>query len=947
MKRLALTLAALIAFAVPAVGQQKPVNIGSSANNANGDPPRTAFGKLNDNDADLYARLSTVGRFAPVIDGNGKLSFQRGPTLGTYQNGQFTSQPYKIQIQGPGSTGPVDGMSVGGAALSSGVLPSVLTRLSAAQVADVRSGGATIDLAPVLNVAFNACAPGLPAPTFEFPPGVYGIGAPLVASTCPINIVLDAGATIRVIAPFPLAPTVDSIYGAIQFSGNASGSTLTGSGTIDGNRSNAAILAAYLAGPRSVQSNGLYVMTSLWECVAFGGMNDITVDGITLKGCMTDAIQRSSTGFRAKVRNVRILDSSVAIVANGNAGDTWENITARNIGNVVNGQAIPYFSYAMNFFSQTNLTVNGVTLDGYQVLAYDGTPSSPGTRIGDPQGAVIQFQRLTNGTIRGITGRGINFDTTSDKRRSNAIFGTFCDSCENVTMSDLSFTGTYFGITLFAPRGLSLSNFVIDGQYNTTPATALGVGASSGLAILPTAQLTGQAGLSSAFDHNNMDPGRHVSISNGTVRRSGIGLALYSGNANLSNIETTANLQSGVQIWATARGNSYPNAPLFMPRDLMLDNIRSTYNGACGFQIHDGVDINYSNLVANNNFQDSTTGCAAGVSLTAGFGTKKQRNSFSGWAANDNQSEAITATASFLPGASTSGVYQFIASNSSQLHVGQRILVKNGGGSGTDLNVKVTDITNDNVTVQTQGASTAWSPAACTTSLPGTVSQTAGQYLLNGSGTNFTTSLTGPAYLLAGGQYLRVGAVRSDVLLQMDSTPSPSVSGASASLVGCAIQGIPSQQVGFAAPADPTISDTSLGDPSSWQAVGNTSAPLNVASASIRNDTLSYGPTFAAVGGSGVTLSGGASYKLSGKVLFVRGFVQVNYTSAPTAVSFTLPTGLTAFGGGAIPGFNANTGVSLSGQTNGTNVVTLNPVGGALAGASGQFLQFSGTLQVN
>lgn len=98
-------------------------------------------------------------------------------------------------------------------------------------------------------------------------------------------------------------------------------------------------------------------------------------------------------------------------------------------------------------------------------------------------------------------------------------------------------------------------------------------------------------------------------------------------------------------------------------------------------------------------------------------------------------------------------MYHFSASNSAQLHVGQRILVENGGGAGRDLNVKITDISNDNVTVQTQSAETAWSPAACTAPLPGTISQTAGEYLLKGTRTNFVTSIRGPAYLLASGQY--------------------------------------------------------------------------------------------------------------------------------------------------------------------------------------------------
>lgn len=822
---------------------------------------------------------------------------------------------------------------------------SVLTRLTAAQLQDVSSGAAALDLSGPLNTALNTCTPGAPPPTIRFPAGVYGVKSDLVASTCAVNIVIEAGAEIRLTGPLPLMDAVDTIRGVIRFTGNAHGSTLTGTGTVNGNRSDPAMLAAYLAGPRSVQSNGLYVMKTLWDCVAFGGVNDVTIEGVTLKGCMTDALQRSSKGSRAKVRNIRILDSSVAIVANDNNGDSWENITAQNIGNVVNGQAIPYFSYAMNFFSQANLSVNGVTLDGYQVLTYDGTPTAPGARIGDPQGAVIQFQRLTNGTIRGITGRNIDSDNVTDKRRSPIVHGTFCDNCVNVALSDLSFSGTYFGIGLWGGQGVSLSNFVIDGQYNT--AAVPGFGVPAGLVLLPTAQMHGQPGLSSAYDHNNLDPGRYISVSNGTIRRTGLGIEIYTGNVSISNVEASGNTQSGIQIWANLRGNSYPNAPVFMPRDVTLSNIRSTYNGGCGFQIHDGVDINYSNLVANDNAQDASAGCSAGISLTAGFGTKKQRNSFNGWTANDDQSDPIAATASFLPGTNSNGVYHFIASNSAQLHVGQRILVKNGGGAGRDLNVKITDISNDNVTVKTQSPETAWSPAACTAPLPGTISQTAGEYLLKGTRTNFVTSIRGPAYLLASGQYLRVGAARSDTLLQMDGTPSSKIAGVGASLVACPIQGIPSQAVGFSAPADPTISDTSLGDPAAWQAVGNKSAPLNLAAASLRSDLLPFNPAPSAGGGSGVSFPAyGAWYKLQGKTLFVRGYMQVSYKGAPVSVVLTLPNGMLADGGGTLTGFNANTNVPLSGQVNGTNTVTLYAIGGPLTSGSGQYLQFSGSIQV-
>ncbi|KTS09744.1 hypothetical protein SB2_11865 [Methylobacterium radiotolerans] len=46
-----------------------------------------------------------------ITSGTNKLVLPGGPTLGTYQNGQFTSQPYALQIGSGGATGPVSAAS--------------------------------------------------------------------------------------------------------------------------------------------------------------------------------------------------------------------------------------------------------------------------------------------------------------------------------------------------------------------------------------------------------------------------------------------------------------------------------------------------------------------------------------------------------------------------------------------------------------------------------------------------------------------------------------------------------------------------------------------------------------------------------------------------------------------------------------------------------------------
>ncbi|MBN6824579.1 right-handed parallel beta-helix repeat-containing protein [Methylobacterium organophilum] len=61
----------------------------------------------------LFGRFANRTLAIPGMDQNtGALTVPGGPTLGTYQNGQFTSRPYRIEIQGPGSAGDVSGTSV-------------------------------------------------------------------------------------------------------------------------------------------------------------------------------------------------------------------------------------------------------------------------------------------------------------------------------------------------------------------------------------------------------------------------------------------------------------------------------------------------------------------------------------------------------------------------------------------------------------------------------------------------------------------------------------------------------------------------------------------------------------------------------------------------------------------------------------------------------------------
>ena len=109
--RYAFAASALVCAAMaglPAAADQNAVNIGVRPNDRTGDNERSAYIKLNANDAELYAAIAAIkSQIASLA-----LTLPASPTfLGT------VTTP-SIAITGPGSTGDVSGMSTGGTLLS-------------------------------------------------------------------------------------------------------------------------------------------------------------------------------------------------------------------------------------------------------------------------------------------------------------------------------------------------------------------------------------------------------------------------------------------------------------------------------------------------------------------------------------------------------------------------------------------------------------------------------------------------------------------------------------------------------------------------------------------------------------------------------------------------------------------------------------------------------------
>lgn len=872
----------------------------------------------------LFAAVPALAQTRALPEGeiraNGDITFGNALKLGRRDGN-------KIDVK--------DDLAVGAALLRDALASSVLTRLSAAQIADVRSGAGAINLAPVLNTILNNCGPSATPPTIAFTAGIYRVDDEVIIQTCPVNIVLEAGAIIRQGAGFPSGKRE---RGVVRFEAGAAGSSLTGTGTIDGNR--AALVGDYLALPKATQANGLYVMEAQWNCVHVNNARAITVRGITLRNCMSFAVNHFG-GDDFTASDLTIRDSTAAANGQVGANPSWTSIREYNIGNVVGGVAIPWFAYANVWSDYTNPRIAGISLAGYQALIRDGTSAAPGARIGDPYGGAFMLLRTTRGTVSDLSASGLSYD---DGRAVRAAWGFHCDNCTSLSVSGVNSKGFYWPVHFLAPSRVTFTNFNADGDFNTAPVA--GAADSACIWVTPNGQMRGNPGLDSSYDHANMMPSNDLVISGGTATRCRSGVTGYTGGMTLNGVRATGNEGPGVLFWAAQAGPGYPASAAFPVRNIQMTGVTADYNGGAGIQFNDGIDIQATGIIASNNGQDSaTTSVGDGIRVTPGFGGLKKNIRFTGWTASDTQAEAISARLSFVPGTASGGRYKLVASSTAQLHVGQRILVKNGGGAGSDINVKIADITDDTLTVTTTGAPV-FSASACTTALAGTVSVPAGGNIMTGTGTAFSSAFSGPTYVLAAGQYLRIGQVRSGTVAQIDTPAGAAVTNASATLISCPAQGIPSQQTGVNAIADANISDISLGSPSSYQALGNTAVNINVAPGSLRDERVPYAPTFSASDGSGVTFSGGATYRQDGKGICLRGFVQVNYSAAPSAVVVSLPPGLTAFGGAAVAGFNATTNNLLKGIANASPTVTLTPVSGDLVTASGQFLQFNGCLDV-
>lgn len=768
------------------------------------------------------------------------------------------------------------------------ITQTITKRLNLVERADVWAGTGLIDLAPKINAALNDCSGG--RQQIRFTAGVYSVQGPatgtnhaLYANTCPVDIWIDDGAEIRLTGSLGGTAAID-IRGLLVIGPNAAGSTIAGFGTINGNR--AALAAAYVALPTAPAAVGGIVSAAQWSCILATTAHGLKITGIKVRNCIGNPIEvRNTNDF--ELSNVAVSASSMAINIQNGARHKISNFTATDITNKVGSVALPVWAYGAVISDIDGLDVSGFSIDNFEALlctagTLSGTTCTGGTHIGDPQSGAMMLIRVKNLSLNGVRADGY---IHSDPRSSPVNYGISCDACTNGTINGVQVFQHYYGLNLQAARNVTVSGCSLDGDYNTEAAS--GFTAATGLQIINHGHIP--FGAQAVVDSYNTMGAQSLSISSCNAQRFTHGAVVRTGDFTLSNSTFNGNENVGLQLWASQGSASFltPNAPAV--KNIVLSNILTMNNGGNGIQFNDGVDILCSNCMSKNNGQRSgVTGKSFGIELIAGGGTKSNIR-FSGWAAIDDQSYTKADYLSFIPGTvPANGLYTFLVPDDTTLRVGQNVLCKSCASGPADVSLYVRDITDNRVTAGVTPG-TVLTDAACLTSLTGTVSGANGGTTITGSGTAFGTAIVGPVFLKTNAGYNQVNSVQSNTALITHTALAGAVSG-SASLVQCDAQGVPSQTVGFRAISDASIANLSIGSPATYRVSGNTTSQIDVAPGSLSTTYTSWTPTFTPVGGSGVTFNlGAANYQIRDKSICLNLSVQVNYSTAPTGVTFTFP----------------------------------------------------------
>lgn len=543
------------------------------------------------------------------------------------------------------------------------------------------------------------------------------------------------------------------IRAVFDFRPGAAGSSIRG-GIIDGNRDE---LGPYFANP-----------DWLWTGLRALNVHDFTVEDVTAQNCVALAFWLQ--GNRMFGRNLRARDcgkgSQIKMVTNGH----FSGLDFSGIGNA----GLDVYQHVNTWRHLENVVFDGIIVKDFQ----------PDTAGREPSPGAITLEECQRLSISNVVIDG--FLGTSKDGSSR---GFVANSVNSMAISGIIVRGYTDGVRLHACESVSITNFHLDGAYAAPLRSGILV-QNAGIIEDPKGNL--------AFEARTPHASRHVSISNGVVKRFYLGMEVRGAHVTITNTDIFANTSHGVQINRAPSNGIFGGEPKEVAGSVELGPGVSIFNnGGLGVHLSEWVDFRAIGARIVNNGQDTSLAnvMRAGIATLTDTGKKGLafiENCFLG----DDQNFIHLDAASFMPGPTDGnnrkGVY---FNNLTGIYEGQWVRLVGAAGGGTDIVAKVIAINMDEmaVTVQTAAPAT-FSDSGNLATLTGTF-DTSGQYLL-GTGSQLLSEALPFAVIKANGEYRILRAVNADDQAILEQPFSADLSGATVQIIKIDVAGIPSQQYG-------------------------------------------------------------------------------------------------------------------------------------------------------
>jgi|GEM_PF-6843552 len=543
------------------------------------------------------------------------------------------------------------------------------------------------------------------------------------------------------------------IRAVFDFMPGAAGSSIRG-GIIDGNRDE---LGPYYAN-----------RDWLWTGLRALDVHDFTVEEVTAQNCVAFGFWLQ--GNRMLGRNLRVVASGKGSQIKRVTDGHFSGLDFTDIGNA----GLNVYQHANEWRHLENVSFEGISIKDFQ-------PDTAG-REPNPEAIAIEESRrlsLSNVLIDGFHGTSI----------SGRSIGFYADTVDSMSICGLHVIGYTDGVHLNSCASVSVTNFHLDGGYTGNFGHGINV-QNAGIIESPVGDLSGNA--------RSPHPSRHVSFSNGTVKRFTVGVNVCGSHVSFSQTEIFGNVSNGMQLDRSPSNGFFGGTAKEVAGAVDLDSTVSIFNnGRLGVLLDQWTDFRANGARIENNGQNAAEPQIrrCGVATLNETGVKG-RVSLENCRLGDTQNFTLPDAASFMPGPTDGnnrkGVY---FNNLTGIYEGQWVRLVGAAGGGSDIVAKVVsiDLTQMEAVVETSAPAT-FSEVGNISTLTGTF-DTVGQ-VLTGTGSQLLSEGLPFAILKANGEYRVLRRVNSDTDGLLEEPFSSDLSGATVQIIKIDVAGIPSQQYG-------------------------------------------------------------------------------------------------------------------------------------------------------